>query len=337
MKEGAGILRAKAGLLGLVVAFVVLVATSPPVFAEGKVLLSQTDFTGFTTGVSVEGQGGWGIGMIPPPSVTVDEEVTLYGDGNYVWRFSNAVGSGSMNDMPFAPRNAGIPNYPADTSTNPVLGRPELFAGESSTTARYKRFIASFDFRSATGAPQEDLAVSVSPDNGAGGRMGYVQLVDSGTGIDVVTYDIDAAGGFVGPITIAAGLSYTAWHNVVLDVYFYDGPGNDVVKIYLNGELIHLGTTWEDYFRAADPTSYPLGVPVQTLVFSSGQSGVPGNSGKGYYFDNVVIQLSPRTLLSLQEVPTLSQWWQLLFVLSLMGVAVYSLRTRRTKGRWNRS
>ena len=330
MKKCTRIPVVKAAFLGLGVALITLFAASLPAFSAVK-QLSQTDFEGFTTGVSVDGQGGWGIGF-GSPAVTVDEEVTDDGSGNNVFRLSNAVVSGSVADMPFAPRPAGIPNYPGDTSTNPVLGQPDMFAGESSTTALYRRFAASLDFRSATGAAQSNLAVSVSADNGAGGRMSYAQLVDSGTGIDVVTWDVDAAGNFVGPQTIASGLSYTAWHNLAFKIFFHDGPSNDVVYIYLNGALIHTGTTWEDYFRANDPSSYPLGVPVQTLVFTTGSTAAPDNDGGGFYFDNVITEVD-----SLTQVPTLSQWGQILFVLSLMGVAVYLLRKRRGTGPWARS
>jgi hypothetical protein len=293
--------------------------------------LSQTDFEGFTTGVSVDGQGGWGIGF-GLPNITVDEEVTDDGTGNTVFRFSNAVVSGSLGDMPFAPRPAGMPIYPGDTSTDPVLGQPDMFAGESSTTAQYQRFIASLDFRSATGAAQANLGIAVSADNGAGGRMSYVQIVDSGSGLDLVTYDIDAAGDFVGPQTIATGLSYTEWYTLVFEVLFYDGPSNDVVKIYLDGALIHTGTSWEDYFTATDLSSYPLGVPVQTLVFSAGSTPAPDNNGGGLYFDNITTAVG-----LLKQVPTLSEWGQILFTLSLIAVAACLLRNRRGRDRWVRS
>jgi hypothetical protein len=330
MRKNTRIPVAKAVFLGVIVTLVALFVISVPAFSAVK-QLSNTDFEGFTTGVSVDGQGGWGIGF-GSPAVTVDEEVTDDGTGNTVFRFSNAVASGSVADMPFAPRPAGIPVYPTDTSTNPVLGQPDMFAGESSTTARYRHFMARFDFRSATGAAQANLMLSVSADNGAGGRMSYVQIADSGTGLDLVTYDVDAAGNFVGPMTIASGLSYTKWYTLSFEVIFHDGPNNDVVKIYLDGTLIHIGTSWEDYFRAADPSSYPLGVPVQTLVFNTGSTAAPDNNGGGIYFDNVVTAVDD----SLQ-IPTLSQWGQILFVLSLMGVAAWLLSKRRGRGRWIRS
>ena len=333
MKISAQIPIVKTVFLGLCVALVALVAISPPALSAVK-QLSNTDFRGFTTGTSVDGQGGWGIGF-GSPSVTVDEEVTVDGEGNNVFRLSNEVISGSLGNMPFAPRPAGIPTYPGDTSTNPVLGQPGMFAGESSTTAQYRRFSASLDFRSATGAPQANLEVTVSADNGAGGRMSYANFTDSGTGINLVTFDVDAAGNFVGPQTIATGLSYTAWHNLAFEVDFYDGPSNDVVNIYLNGVLVHTGTSWEDYYRANDPGSYPLGVPVQTLVFTTGAVAVPGNRGGGYYFDNIVTKVVSGPPMT--YVPTLSQWGQLLLVLSLMGVAAWCFRKRQSRVPWVRS
>jgi hypothetical protein len=51
-------------------------------------------------------------------------------------------------------------------------------------------------------------------------------------------------------------LSYAGWHTVAMDVSFFDGVdtsggqvnGNDVVKIYVDGSLVHTGTTWESYY-----------------------------------------------------------------------------------------
>jgi hypothetical protein len=28
-----------------------------------------------------------------------------------------------------------------------------------------------------------------------------------------------------------------------------DGPSNDVVKVYIDGALVHTGTSWENYYR----------------------------------------------------------------------------------------
>ncbi|MEZ4519230.1 MAG: hypothetical protein R3C44_21215 [Chloroflexota bacterium] len=34
-----------------------------------------------------------------------------------------------------------------------------------------------------------------------------------------------------------------------------DGLANDVVNVYLDGVLVHTGTSWEDYFRDCEPPS----------------------------------------------------------------------------------
>ncbi len=178
--------------------------------------LSGTGFSDFTIGASVEGQGGWSA-----DNAAWDEEVVLDGT-NYVWRVSNAVTAGSFGDMPFAPRPGGIPT---DTVHDPVHSDPLFFAGESSTGAASRQFSGEFSFRSKTGAPQPGLRITVSIDNGNGGRQSFAALADNGTsGIDITTFDLDASGNFSNEITIARGLSYIQWHTIRMDAVFTDGP-----------------------------------------------------------------------------------------------------------------
>ena len=81
----------------------------------------------------------------------------------------------------------------------------------------------AWDFKSATGAAQPDLSLTVSP----GGtqstlRMSYLNMVDSGAGFDLVFYDTIGST-FNGPTTVASGLSYTDWHKVEMFIEFVDG------------------------------------------------------------------------------------------------------------------
>ena len=64
---------------------------------------------------------------------------------------------------------------------------------------------------------------------------------------------------------------------------FIDGASNDVAKVYLNGALIHTGTSWEDYFR-----DFAGGVPfaVDSMMFRTAGAAAPANSGKGFLIDN---------------------------------------------------
>ncbi len=245
---------------------------------------SFTDFEGFTTGVSVDGQGGWGV------DGTWDEEVVDF-SGNTVWRVSNAITSGSFGDMPFAPRPGGIP---MDTVLDPDNSMPNEFAGETSTGAAFKSFISEFDFRSATGATQMGARITISADNGQGGRQTFAAISDNGSsGLDIDTFDVDTSGNFSGPFTIASNLSYTDFHTLRMEIDFVDGPDNDVARYFVNDSLVHTDTSWEQFYLASQPLLQPLGVPVQTLLFRLSGNPELGVDGGGFFIDNVGVQIVP--------------------------------------------
>lgn len=240
--------------------------------------LSGTGFSDFNVGLSVEGQGGWSA-----DNPAWDEEVVLDGV-NYVWRVSNAVTSGSFGDMPFAPRPGGLPD---NTVTDPSNSDPLFFAGESSTGASHRQFLGEFSFRSKTGVSQPGLRITVSIDNGQGGRQSFVALADTPSGIEISTFDVDKDGFFSDPIIIARNLSFTGWHTIGMEAFFKNGPRNDRVKYFVDGKLKHVGTSWEQFYRNFQPLLHPLGVPVQTLLFRLSGPAAPAVLGNGYYIDNV--------------------------------------------------
>jgi len=241
-----------------------------------------TDFEGFKTGASINGQNGWGR------TGPYDEQVVNAG-GNTVWRVSNAVTSGSFGDMPFAPRLGGIPT---NTVTNPTNDSPGAFAGQSSTGTSLRVFQAKFSFRSATGAPQPGARITVSADNGQGGRQSFIAIADTGAGLEVSTFDVDSGGNFTGPIVIAAGLSYTKWHTTSVEIRFKDGPDNDVVRYFVNGKRVHTNGSWEQFYRNFQFALHPLGVPVQTLLFRLSSTPHPEVMGGGYYIDKLSMSVS---------------------------------------------
>lgn len=250
-------------------------------FSVGTVLavaLSSTDFESFTLGASVDGQEGWA-------SAPKWDEDVVDNAGNKVWRVSNAVFSGSFGDMPFAPRPGGIVT---DSVTNPVNSNPGYFAGESSTGASNTEFYGEFNFKSSTGAPQPGLRVTVSADNGQGGRQSFFAIEDNGsTGLNVTTFNVLQNGNFDGPYIIAENLSYTDWHKIGVDLAFVDGPSNDVVRYFVNDALVHTDTSWEQFYTNFQPALHPLGVPVQTLLFRISSGATSNVQGNGFYIDNV--------------------------------------------------
>jgi hypothetical protein len=290
---------------------IALIAAAPAIAWAVKLdlSLSATSFHDFSPGVSADGQDGWSV-FRPGNCGFYDESVTTFG-GNAVWRVSNAVTCESFGDQPFAPRPGGIPN---DTINDPDNSDPSFFAGESSTGAALRGFVGRFSFRTVTGRAQPGLAITVSADNGRGARQSFLSLVDSGRGIDVLTYDVGRDGNFIGDrrcilgvdipcpgIVIAAGLSYVTWHTLETEVTFRDReprttPDDDVVvhlgeddrvRYYLNGKRIHQSESWEEYYRNFEAAQHPLGVPVQTLMFRISGPAAPAVAGGGFYIDNV--------------------------------------------------
>ncbi len=249
---------------------------------------TYTTFEGFTTNASVNGQGGWSA-----TNPGWDEEVVDDGSGNLVWRVSNAVTSGSFGDQPIAPGS-------------------DLYAGESSSmhladaaAPVTNRFYASFDLTSVTGASQPGLDVTVSPDDGMGSRQSFLSIEDNGTGLDIVFFEsqgnhpvTNPNGGFVSSV-IASGLSYADTHTIAFDITFVDGNvidgggnvfGNDIVRILVDGQLVHTGTTWESYYWTTTEGQTPPSVrAVDTLMFRLSTPGSAALLGGGYYIDNVFI------------------------------------------------
>lgn len=247
-----------------------------------------TNFTGFTPGASVDGQGGWSS-----TNVNWDEEVVEVVPGDLRWRVSNAVTSGSFGDQPFAPAT-------------------DLYAGESGSThtvdsasAVTDSFYASFTIQSVTGGPQPGLDVTVSPDNGIGRRMSFLSIEDNGSGIDIDFFDTEGNnaisnpnGGFVQTV-VASGLSYTEAHTIAFDITFVDGnvidgssnvSGNDIVKIFVDGELVHTGTTWESYYWTTTEGQTPPTVQaIDTLLYRLSTPGPATLAGNGFYIDNVFV------------------------------------------------
>lgn len=256
---------------------------------------SYTDFEGFTLGSSVDGQGGW-----RSTNPLRDEEIVSL-SGNEVWRVSNAFANGSFGDQPIAP---GSDQYAGETG-----GIHEY----DSAVANTNRFYASFDFWSVTGAAQPGLDITISPDDGAGRRQSFISLEDDGSGLNIDFYDThdndngaNANEGFV-QTYVATGLSYATRHHVVFDITFVDGNvessgvynGNDIVNIYVDGALVHTGTTWESYWQTTTEGQTPPSVrAVDTLLFrvSTPQGAT---AGAGYYFDNVYISNAPPPVLNL--------------------------------------
>jgi hypothetical protein len=242
----------------------------------------STNFQGFSLG-SVNGQGGWAVSNPQFDQEVVDEQGN---PGNRVLRLSNRYTSGSFIDQTFAPRPGGTGMTPAD----PVNGNPGFFAGETSTGATYNRFIGSFDIRSvATGDTDRGARITVSPDNGQGGRQGFLAFQNTATGVAVETVVYDADGNYTfKPLTT---INFGEWARIRYEIDFNDGPFNDVARIYINDTLVKTLPSWESLYsnNAIQAALHPNGVPVQTWLFR--MNGPAVSNAQGFYIDNVTVML----------------------------------------------
>ncbi|WP_370324385.1 hypothetical protein [Euzebya sp.] len=244
----------------------------------------STDFERFGPG-SPDGQFGWQISG--PYDVEIVDPTTFgaTGMGSRALRISSADVSGSFGDHVFSSEA----HYDAGEST--AEGGAGGIKGPLQDS-----FAAEFTLTSAVpGAEQVDQFVTVSPDRGDGARMSWVTVEDRADGLAVLFNDFvsdqappacDTGEAFV-QTELQSGLDRSTAHTIRIEIDTVDGVGNDVVRVLIDGALVHTGTSWEDYFRQCE------GVPTRTvdsLLFRVGGSpDTPALDGAGFLIDDVSV------------------------------------------------
>ncbi|MBI1297643.1 hypothetical protein GC175_22110 [bacterium] len=297
---------------GLILALAVILGTGLLALSTLSAIADSLaeNFEAFSVG-SPNGQGGWsstGSAGTTCGGASFDHTIVenTYGYatfGQRSLRISNAVTCGSFGDQTFS-------NLLVDEA-----GETNAYAASPSGT-RQQYFVAQWDFASTVpGAEQPGLSVVASPDAGDGGRMSWVQMTDKPTGLEVNFFDYQDVAPFGStttpsdgrgtgdsfvPTMLASGLDRTVPHTIKIEVITPDGPGNDVVKIYVNGTLRHTGTTWEDYFRWMQGPGQPeQTAPVfesrtmRSILFRTSGTAVPSTLGNGFLIDNFSISSGP--------------------------------------------
>jgi hypothetical protein len=258
-------------ILGLA-AFGTAFASSAMADSVGPITFEPTE--GYVVG-DINGQMGWTklnpAFDVKVASVSAFPAASTYHFDSQALRLSDAVTSGSFGDQTFSPGLA----QPA--------GEPPLM----------QRFSATFWIGTALATEQPGLHMSVSPDNGSGARMSYLRFEDHSDGVHVFLEDVTNPGpvGHASNFTDTdiATLSRSRAHSIRFSITFKSGPGNDVVRIYIDGTEAKRGTTWEDYYRY-DPEQAGSGntiSPVSKLLFRESGDAHPANANKGFLVDRV--------------------------------------------------
>ena len=276
------------------------------------------NFERFAVG-AIQGQFDWkslgGTGATPPAN-PADTHCAVYDHviadnslidaphsfGRRSLRISNAVTSGCYADHTFSARAAD----PAGQTGATSLSKSGLIDYALPGGVLRNHFEAEWTFASVVpDAQQPGLEVVVSPARGDDHRMSWVQMADLADGIAIVFGERSdpADPGAILRTTVASGLKRNDKHTVRLTMDFVDGPGNDVVRVYVDGKLKHTGRSWETYY-ALEPNgklNFNGNPPaVNRLMFRTGSDAhrgipgapAPGTLGKGFVFDDVRVETS---------------------------------------------
>jgi hypothetical protein len=227
----------------------------------------------FTIG-SIAGQGGWTFAG--PGNVDVIGTHNL--GGSRALQISNAYTDGGFGDWAFSPS----------------LATPATANG-------LDHFMASFEVGAVSSGKQPGLHAEVSPAINGGARMSFLQFMDTGNGrITVYFSDVTDRTQKIGADTFSyipiASLSKASPHWVTLTMDLNPGYKADVVDVYIDGRLVHQGTSWKNYYLFDNETGpAPNPVPgVANLIFQarSGYGSVLNYSDQGFLFDHVVLLAS---------------------------------------------
>lgn len=251
----------------------------------------STGFENFALGAQtnpiiggVDGWAGNGSSGLSGGSQLDVEIVDLGGSTGNAMRWSNAVTSG---------------NYATTHPTTPTLTP----IGETAIGATPGTFSFAFSFMAAVDAFQSGLELDVTPiEFGSASRQGIVRIFDDAVaGLSVGWWEVNS-GGF-NFVTLASGLSRTAWHSVDVSMEIIDGSLNDVVTASVNTSSATVGT-WEYYYETTP--SQPPFAPVDSVIFRAGNfnNPMPGLAGGGIYIDDFSMTATPAVAPVVPEAST---------------------------------
>lgn len=229
---------------------------------------------------------------------------------------SNAVFSTGFSNQPTSYVSCQVAGEPGSNLWNDYTTTP----GPSPTVPGFpttNKFYWRVQFKSAVTIPQPDLAINLaSVAKQSSWRMTYLRIRESTASNSLELGVFEAIGNLANPTSvgmtypftiIATGLSYADVHTLETEITFVPGiningntvTGNDIVKVYLNGNLIYTGSTWEAlyYVTLPGPGSDVGTIPnprlqaVNALMFrQSASPNVPGPlTGNGLLFQEVLV------------------------------------------------
>jgi VCBS repeat-containing protein/parallel beta-helix repeat protein len=257
--------------------------------ALGPITNSETGSNASDTSGTI---GGWNV------AGSHDQEIVDLGGGNRGFRMSSDPASGDF----------GGPYSPQLKAT----------AGESNTGAKFHSQSIAFDFEPVNATP-DGSRLEVDFGNAAGTDRNNFLIIESfAGGIRIAVSEPDTSGDFSGNADpapndwreLVSGVDPTVQHHLEMRLDYVDGPNNDIIKIYLDGQYIGQSTTFENYhdadpdgiFHYADHLAGATANVTDRVFFRGGFNGqpqdIPGqhNVNEGFIFDNVTTSVYNNTL-----------------------------------------
>jgi hypothetical protein len=196
-----------------------------------------------------------------------DAEIVSDASGDAALRLSNAETSGSFGDQLYSP----------------VLSVP----ASDAAGAAADRFIAKFTLDPV--AYQEGLRVTVSPDNGSGGRNGFLAIehADGGMNLMIMGLGGDSDGETLADWTsktVATGLNPAKTHVVKMKVV-KKADALDRFKVKVDRGRWVAVPTFEHYYELTGEDNYET----SSLLFRVSGDEVPATEGAGFLIDNVYL------------------------------------------------
>jgi uncharacterized repeat protein (TIGR01451 family) len=159
-------------------------------------------------------------------------------------------------------------------------------AGEDQTN---QLFTAQFSFIPTTPEPQDGLYVSVSPDNGMGGRMLRIDLTSTKAGVEVDVAHAPGLDGDIAAIPVKV-LDPSKPHTIKMAIKFNPGPNNDLARVSIDGQDTgQCFSSWENFYRKFQPDMLPTNTDLQ---FRAAVGSFDTTTNAGYLFDNVTTTTS---------------------------------------------
>jgi Ca2+-binding RTX toxin-like protein len=240
-------------------------------------------FDDMALGPIADGENGWKVGGPARDQAVVNVA------GNKVFHISSDPASGDF----------GGPYSPALSAA----------AGESAVSAYQGQSIGfdlkavssivdgsrlEIDFANAAGTDRNNFLVIES--TGSGLRIAVNEPLPTVNG-DWATNNFDA---FTGNLTLVSGIDQSVAHHLEMRLTYVDGPDNDRIDIYLDGNLIGSSTTFENFrdFHLGQVHDTAAGANLtDRVLFRTGDAGQPhdgpGGQNQGFNIDNLTTSVDP--------------------------------------------